>query len=65
MIAGAACALASCQTVPNVGPRPGESACAYGRRILNEAQRRLDQASATAATVCTLAEYPLGGILNR
>lgn len=49
ILAACALALSSCATV---GPRPGETPCDYGRRVMDEAQRRLDQARAGAETVC-------------
>jgi hypothetical protein len=56
ILAACAAALSSCATTgAMIGPRPGESPCAYGRRILDEAQHRLDQAQAAAATVCAVA----------
>lgn len=56
IIAACALALSGCATTRDaITPRPGETPCDYGRRVLDEAQRRLDQAHATAATVCTLA----------
>jgi hypothetical protein len=56
ILAACALALCSCATAGAVvGPRPGETPCDYGRRVLDEAQRRLDQAQAAAGTVCTLA----------
>ncbi len=45
-------ALAGCATVS--GPRAGESPCAFGRRLLDEAQQRLDQARATAELTCAI-----------
>jgi hypothetical protein len=39
-----------------VGPRAGESPCAYGRRVMDETQRRLDQARAAAEVTCTIVE---------
>lgn len=52
-IAGLALALSGCATV---GPQPGESPCAYGRRVMDEAQRRLDQARWAVATTCPAME---------
>lgn len=39
-----------------VGPRPGETPCAYGRRVMDEAQHKLDQARGAAETVCSVVE---------
>jgi uncharacterized protein YceK len=53
LVASLALALSGCATV---GPRPGESPCAYGRRVMDDAQRRLDQARSAAETVCPYIE---------
>jgi uncharacterized protein YceK len=58
LILGAlACALPSgCAGMAvKIGPRPGESPCAYGRRVMDEAQRRLDQARGAADMACSIA----------
>lgn len=51
-VASLALALSGCATVAAVGPRPGETPCSYGRRVMDQAQRRLDQARTAAETVC-------------
>ncbi len=58
LVAGLALALSGCVGMGalQVGPRPGESLCAYGRRVMDQAQRRLDQARAAAETVCPYVE---------
>jgi uncharacterized protein YceK len=56
ILAACALALSGCATMgASIGPRPGETPCAYGRRVLDETQRRLEQARLTAETVCTVA----------
>lgn len=44
--------LSGCATA--LTPRPGESPCVFGRRVIEEAQRRVDQARRAAETVCPL-----------
>ena len=49
-------ALALLPGCATVGPRPGETPCGYGRRVMDEAQRRLDQARFAAAAGCSMIE---------
>lgn len=62
LVASLALALSGCLSgcmgvgAAQISPRAGESPCAYGRRVLDEAQRRLDQARAAAETVCPYVE---------
>lgn len=54
-----ACALLSgCATVGALTPRKGESPCAFGRRMMDEAQRKVDQARDAAELVCP----PIDGV---
>lgn len=55
----ASMALALTSGCATVGPRPGETPCAFGRRVMDTAQQRLDQARAASETACALVEWPL------
>lgn len=52
----ASIALAVLSGCTTIGPRPGETPCDYGRRVMAEAQRRLDQAQSATASTCAMLE---------